>query len=114
MPPIPTRRAQRPQENDVDDVISSLQRLASLHTRDGMARYAIPSGDERNFVKKAVSWALRSVGRRSAALHAPAVALAQRLSVSELAVERWVGKDALRDLSKPAVVRRFAPREKAR
>lgn len=244
MPRLPPRRAQRPTENDVDAVISSLKRLASKRTRDGMARYAIPSdkafgvpvgkiqqlakrlgrnhelaaglwetgwyearllaafadepasvtpaqmdrwcrdfgswaicdtvcfhlfdrtphawrkidqwsrrraefekraafallaslalhnkpaddglfaerlplieraaGDDRNFVKKAVSWALRSIGRRSAALHAPAVALAQRLSASELASERWVGKDALRDLTKPAIVRRFGPRGKAR
>jgi 3-methyladenine DNA glycosylase AlkD len=61
--------------------------------------------DERNFVKKAVSWALRSVGRRNADLHAAALAMSKRLSASANVVARWVGKDALRDLSRSAVTR---------
>jgi 3-methyladenine DNA glycosylase AlkD len=64
--------------------------------------------DERNFVKKGVSWALRGVGRRSAVLHAESLELARRLADSEVAAARWVGKDALKDLSRPAVTRRFA------
>jgi 3-methyladenine DNA glycosylase AlkD len=66
------------------------------------------AADERNFVKKGVSWALRSVGHRSAPLHAAAVALARRLASSREPAPRWVGKDALRDLLRPAVTRRFA------
>ena len=54
--------------------------------------------DERNFVKKGVSWALRGIGRRSRTLKAAAVAVAKRLARSEEAAPRWVGKDALRDL----------------
>lgn len=54
--------------------------------------------DERNFVKKAVSWALRSIGRRSAALHAASLRTAARLTGSKDAPSRWVGRDALRDL----------------
>ena len=61
------------------------------------------AGDERNFVKKAVSWALRRIGHRSRPLHTAAVELAQRLAASEEAACRWVGKDALRDLSRPMV-----------
>jgi 3-methyladenine DNA glycosylase AlkD len=59
--------------------------------------------DERNFVKKGVSWALRSIGRRSRALHAAALTVAQRLGDSRDAPCRWVGNDALRALrrSKP-------------
>ena len=57
------------------------------------------AADERNFVKKGVSWALRSVGRRSLALNAAAVELAGRLAASELPAARWVGKDALRELT---------------
>jgi 3-methyladenine DNA glycosylase AlkD len=64
--------------------------------------------DERNFVKKGVSWALRGVGRRSAALHAAAIALARRLVDSPEAAARWVGQDALRELTSPAVVRQVA------
>jgi 3-methyladenine DNA glycosylase AlkD len=58
------------------------------------------AADERNFVKKGVSWALRSVGRRSTALRAASVELARRLAASKQPAERWVGKDALRDLAK--------------
>lgn len=61
------------------------------------------AGDERNFVKKAVSWALRGVGRRSAKLHMQAVAMAQRLAKSEVGAARWVGKDALKDLQRAMV-----------
>jgi 3-methyladenine DNA glycosylase AlkD len=63
--------------------------------------------DGRNLVKKGVSWALRGIGRRSAGLHAPAVAVAKRLAESTEPAARWVGKDALRDLTRPAVIRRF-------
>jgi len=66
--------------------------------------------DERNFVKKGVSWALRGVGRRSRALHRAAVALARRLAASPDPSARWVGRDALRDLTRPAVVRRLRDR----
>ena len=54
--------------------------------------------DGRNFVKKGVSWALRSVGKRNRALRAAALALAEKLSASTEPAARWVGKDALRDL----------------
>ncbi len=64
--------------------------------------------DERNFVKKGVSWALRSVGRRSPPLYAASIALAERLASSDLPVSRWIGSDALRDLRKPALARRLA------
>lgn len=66
--------------------------------------------DERNFVKKGVSWALRSVGRRNATLNAAAVALAQRLSASPEAAARWVGKDALREFKKLAAKKNATPK----
>ena len=56
--------------------------------------------DERNFVKKGVSWALRSVGRRSPAVRQAALALSRRLAESPDSAARWIGKDALRDLTK--------------
>ncbi|HEU5262824.1 MAG TPA: DNA alkylation repair protein [Gemmatimonadales bacterium] len=59
--------------------------------------------DERNFVKKAVSWALRSIGRRNVALNAAAVAVAKRLALSEDSAPRWIGRDALRELASPNV-----------
>jgi 3-methyladenine DNA glycosylase AlkD len=56
------------------------------------------ASDERNFVKKGVSWALRSIGKRNRALRAAAVTTARRLAASRHAAARWIGKDALRDL----------------
>jgi 3-methyladenine DNA glycosylase AlkD len=68
--------------------------------------------DERNFVSKAVNWALRSVGKRSTPLNISAVAVAERLAGSREAAPRWVGKHALRELTSPAVQRRLAARKK--
>ena len=53
-------------------------------------------------MKKGVSWALRSIGHRNAALKAAAIDLARRLAESSEPAERWVGKDVLRDLTRPA------------
>jgi 3-methyladenine DNA glycosylase AlkD len=64
------------------------------------------ASDDRNFVKKGVSWALRHIGHRNAALHGAALKTATRLSKSDDATERWVGKDALRDITRPAVVKK--------
>lgn len=68
------------------------------------------ASDDRNFVKKGVSWALRHIGHRNKALHAAAVKTASRLSKSADPTERWVGKDALRDLTRPAVVKKVRSR----
>jgi 3-methyladenine DNA glycosylase AlkD len=64
--------------------------------------------DERHFVKKAVNMALRAIGKRNPALHAAALAVAQRLAASPQPAARWVGKDALRELTSPSVTRRVA------
>lgn len=64
------------------------------------------SDDERNFVKKGVSWALRAVGRRNPALNTATVELSRRLAASADPTPRWVGKDALRDLTRPAKLKR--------
>jgi 3-methyladenine DNA glycosylase AlkD len=65
------------------------------------------AADERNFVMKGVSWALRGIGRRSVKLNAASLALAKKLAASEAAAPRWIGKDALRELSSAAVQRRL-------
>ncbi|MBX5161197.1 MULTISPECIES: DNA alkylation repair protein [unclassified Rhizobium] len=57
------------------------------------------SGDPRNFVRKAVNWALRSIGKRNLACHAPALALARALAESSDKTARWIGKDANRELA---------------
>jgi 3-methyladenine DNA glycosylase AlkD len=60
-------------------------------------RYAV---DERNFVKKAVNWALRQIGKRSPALRARAIAVAKEIEAMDSKAARWVAKDALRELQK--------------
>lgn len=66
--------------------------------------------DERDLVRKGVSWALRSIGTRSAALHRASIGLAKRLGASADPSARWVGRDALRDLERPLVKARIAKR----
>jgi 3-methyladenine DNA glycosylase AlkD len=62
------------------------------------------ANDERNFVKKAVNWALRQIGKRSLEMHSPALALAQELALSESKAARWIGKDAAKELTDPKIV----------
>ncbi|TBC73450.1 DNA alkylation repair protein [Rhizobium beringeri] len=57
------------------------------------------AGDPRNFVRKAVNWALRSIGKRNLACHAPALALARALAERPDKTARWIGKDAVRELA---------------
>lgn len=68
--------------------------------------------DDRNFVKKGVSWALRAIGHRNLELNQAALNLAQQLAESKVAAARWVGKDAIRDLSRPAVKQKVVKKQK--
>ena len=77
---------------------------------DAIAREA---GDSRNFVKKAVNWALRDIGKRNLALNARAVALACELKVSKAPAARWVAADALAELKGEAVQSRLRRRADA-
>ena len=56
--------------------------------------------DERDLVRKGVSWGLRGIGRRTKSLHTAALAVAKRLAASKDAGARWVGRDVLRELTK--------------
>ena len=70
--------------------------------------------DPRNFVKKAVNWALRQIGKRSPSLHAPALALAERLAASPDEAARWIGRDAVRELTDPVQIERLTQRAAAK
>lgn len=65
--------------------------------------------DPRNFVRKAVNWALRNIGKRNLACHAPALALAERLAASGDKTARWIGKDAVRELTSEKILKRLKP-----
>jgi len=67
--------------------------------------------DERNFVKKGVSWALRVIGRRNVALNESCVELAERLAASSNATARSLGKEALREFKGSVVARRLNKRQ---
>ena len=54
--------------------------------------------DERNFVKKAVNWALRQIGKRNRALNRKAIACAKRIARAASKAARWIARDALREL----------------
>lgn len=64
------------------------------------------STDDRNFVRKAVNWALRQIGKRNATLRRKATEVALELQQAESKSARWIGSDALRELSSEAVRRR--------
>jgi 3-methyladenine DNA glycosylase AlkD len=65
------------------------------------------AGDQRNFVRKAVDWALRNVGKRSRACHGPALALAERLAAGDDRTARWIGRNAVRELTCEKVLARL-------
>ncbi|MGH2625880.1 MAG: DNA alkylation repair protein, partial [Anaerolineales bacterium] len=88
----------------------------ALHEKDALDRAFLRflpiiergASDDRNFVKKAVSWALREIGKRSRALNRAAIRSAQTIRRQGSSSARWIAADALRELTSPAVVRRLS------
>lgn len=72
------------------------------------------AGDGRNFVKKAVNWAIRQIGKRNLRLRSECILLAERVREQGSSSARWIAADALRELSSPAVVARLEARKRAR
>jgi 3-methyladenine DNA glycosylase AlkD len=64
--------------------------------------------DERNFVKKAVNWALRNIGKRNRALNRRAIEVAGEIQKMESKAARWIAADALRELTSEKVQKRLA------
>ncbi|MBZ5584340.1 MAG: DNA alkylation repair protein [Acidobacteriia bacterium] len=56
------------------------------------------ASDERNFVRKAVNWALRQIGKRNPRLRAKAIAAAEQIRLQDSRAARWIANDALREL----------------
>ena len=61
------------------------------------------ANDERLYVKKAVNWALRSIGKRNIDLNKKAVIVSQTLSEMESKSAQWIAKDALQEFKKPSL-----------
>jgi 3-methyladenine DNA glycosylase AlkD len=65
------------------------------------------SDDERHYVKKAVNWALRQIGKRNRALNKKALRAAERIRRRDTRAARWIASDALRELKGDAVQQRL-------
>jgi 3-methyladenine DNA glycosylase AlkD len=97
--------------------------LASLAVHDRTApdarfaaewtRLVAAAADDRPYVRKAVNWALRQIGKRSPALRRDAIGCAREIQRLGTPAARWIAADALRELQSPAVVRRVAERAAA-
>lgn len=66
------------------------------------------ASDERNFVRKAVNWALRQIGKRNRNLNKAATKTAGEIQRLDSKSARWVASDALRELQSPAVQKRLS------
>jgi 3-methyladenine DNA glycosylase AlkD len=65
------------------------------------------SVDSRNFVKKAVNWALRQIGKRNLRLNKAAIATANEINEMNSAAPKWIAADAVRELASDAVQKRL-------
>ena len=65
------------------------------------------STDERNFVKKAVNWALRQIGKRNLKLNKKAIKIAKEIQKIDNKAARWIANDAIRELTSKEVQRRL-------
>jgi 3-methyladenine DNA glycosylase AlkD len=65
------------------------------------------STDERNFVKKAVNWALRNIGKRNIRLNQAAINTARKIQKLDARAPRWIAADAIRELESEAVRKRL-------
>ena len=65
------------------------------------------ASDSRNFVKKAVNWALRQIGKRNLLLNQQAIECAERLQQQASRSAQWIAVDALRELRSQAIQRRL-------
>lgn len=68
------------------------------------------ASDNRNFVRKAVNWALRNIGKRNSNLNRHAIATAERIRRAGFPSGRWIASDALRELQSKSVQTRLRSR----
>lgn len=68
--------------------------------------------DDRNYVKKAVSWALRNIGKRNLFLNKQMVKLSQEILKKDSVSARWIARDALQELRSDKVLKRIEKKEK--
>ena len=86
-----------------------------MATDEGFAKF-LPmikreATDERNFVKKAVNWALRQIGKRNLNLNKMAIKTAEEIKQIDSKSARWIAADAIRELTSEAIQNRLALRK---
>ena len=62
--------------------------------------------DDRNFVRKAVNWALRQIGKRNETLRLKAIETAEQIAKQQTKSARWIAADAIRELTNQKIVSR--------
>ena len=67
--------------------------------------------DERNFVKKAVNWALRQIGKRNINLNKKAIKVAKQIQKIDSKSAKWIANDAIRELTSPQIQARLKLRK---
>jgi len=70
------------------------------------------SNDERNYVKKAVNWALRNIGKRNLSLNKKALKTAEEIKNIDSKSARWIAADAIRELTSQKVRQRLERKKK--
>jgi 3-methyladenine DNA glycosylase AlkD len=68
--------------------------------------------DPRNFVRKAVNWALRQIGKRSLTCHGQTLEMAEKLAESDNKTTRWIGKEAVRELTDEKTRQRLVSKQR--
>jgi 3-methyladenine DNA glycosylase AlkD len=112
----------RRREEYVKRAAFSLMAVLAVHDKEALDRRFLrflpiikrESVDERNFVKKAVNWALRQIGKRNVNLNKAAIKTAQEIREIGSRSARWIAADALRELGSEGVERRLRDRASAR
>jgi 3-methyladenine DNA glycosylase AlkD len=108
----------RRREEFVKRAAFSLMAVLAVHDKtapDAKFRRFLPiiqreATDERNFVKKAVNWALRQIGKRNLELNRAAIRTAQSIRQIDSRSARWIAADALRELTGATVQQRLKAR----
>lgn len=98
----------------------SLMAYLAVHdkkTRDDKLAAFLPiierhSGDDRNFVRKAVNWALRQIGKRNLRLNELTIQTAERIKLQGSKSARWIASDALRELRNDKIIDRLRKKAK--
>jgi len=67
----------------------------------------VHASDERNFVKKAVNWALRQIGKRNIKLNEITIRAAEELAESENSTAKWIAADALKELKNEKIMEKL-------